>query len=393
MVLAANDKGEAESISAVVESGVTSGLIIKRRDRRHFMAAVYDPQEGRIYFKRFTDDPHYNHNYWGYAPEGEVSAPGLCGKIRMEASVSGNDVTFTVSGGTSEYKTQVSAEGITGKGAGLIQFTGIEKGIFTEIRINGEAYSGSWDLYRGHWGRLDRTPIAHRLDGVGFHAADYPSQNYYNIIRWFKEQCKKLGFMIDFYSCNEIYAAAAYPPGPAEGQFRMSDIGEAKYLVGSMAAYAALNIMSGPCHITFTGYPHPQSTCRTTVPNHLLATSQPKPTHYGIRNISNIMAGFYTAGFEVEISDTNGLVWLPIANPETGEKMLLLFLEKETKAYNYEDMAEREIRVAFKGITANEAVGYDAFNGTEQPLDFTAGADTVIEGFLVKDYPVFIKVR
>ncbi|MCL2665741.1 MAG: hypothetical protein FWE82_09015, partial [Defluviitaleaceae bacterium] len=381
------------SVGAAVCCGGAAGLIVQSRDKRHFTAAVYNPNENKIFFKRGRSEHVFAFDFWDRKEEA-VETACLGDEVKMSAEINGKNVTFAVESISGSASTQITVEDADGGGWGIIAFPGFGQSIFSNIKINGNNYGGDWDIYRNHWNRPDRPAAAYRLAGIGWHASNNPENAYFDDVARFKKDCEKMGYSAGFYSCNEIYAAATYPPGPQENnQFRMTDIGEAKYLVGAMAAYGAVNIMSGPCHISFTGYPHPQATCRTTVPAQIAVPSQPKPSHYGIRNIANIMDGFYQATFETEISDSKNLLSLPVLNPDTGEKMLLLMLESPYGNYQSETLLERTVDVIFKNATAKNVTGLDAFNGTAQELTFAAGADTIVKNVVVKDYPIFIKIN
>ncbi|MCL1793793.1 MAG: discoidin domain-containing protein [Oscillospiraceae bacterium] len=231
--------------------------------------------------------------------------------------------------------------------------------------------------------------IAEKIDGVGWHAADFPNNEYFDKVRAFRTECEKLGFKGEYF-VNEIYAGAAYPPGPVEGNiFRMTDMEEAKYYIKTMVGYACLNIESGPCHVHFTGFPHPQSVCRTTVPSQYIAPSQPKPSYYAIRNASTIMDDFYEADFPAEFLNENNNPEIVKFTLESGDKskfMVAAFLSVPVSDKVTEHKTTLTVRVA----NLQSASVIDVFNGTVHELNIkTNGGTVVIDDIFIKDYPLF----
>ena len=232
--------------------------------------------------------------------------------------------------------------------------------------------------------------VAEKINGIGWHSADTPNNEYYGNIRKFRKDCEKMGFKGE-YSVNEIYAAAAYPPGPIEGNiFRMTDLQEAKYYIKSMVGYACLNIESGPCHVHFTGFPHPQSVCRTTVPSQYIAPSQPKPSYYAIRNAATAMDDFYEADFAIELSEDNDpyTVKFTLENGDKDKLMVVTFLDRPLS----DEVIEKKTSLTIHGEKIKSASVIDVFNGTEQELNIKSADSNVIiiEDIYIKDYPLFI---
>lgn len=57
-------------------------------------------------------------------------------------------------------------------------------------------------------------------------------------------------------------------------------------------------------------------------------------------------------------------------------------------------MTEAKTDIVLPGVQAKKAWAVDTMNGTEQALRITRrGNDTVLENLLLKDYPVFVRVR
>jgi len=241
--------------------------------------------------------------------------------------------------------------------------------------------------------------VAENLDRLGWHAADFPDNEYFEKVRAFRKECEKMGFKGEYF-VNEIYAGAAYPPGKMEGNiFRMTDMEEAKYYIRTMVGYSSLNIESGPCHVHFTGFPHPQSVCRTTVPSQYIAPSQSKPSYYAIRNASTIMDDFYEAEFPAEFTNNNPIVGhddparreLEIVKftLESGDKerlMVAVFLAVPVA----DSVTELKTSLIVKAADIKSASIIDVFNGTTQELNIKINNGVIIEDIFIKDYPLFI---
>jgi len=261
-----------------------------------------------------------------------------------------------------------------------------------KIAMGGTAYMPVGELLRvlGPGWDDGRPPVAQRVDGVCWHPADMPDQTYFDKARAFRRECEKFGFR-GAYFASEIYAGAAYPPGPdptGKNQYRMSDIQEAKYLSRSLTGHGALNIEAGSCHVHFTGFPHPQALCRTTWPSQLGAPSQPKPSYYCTRNIATAMDDFYEAAFPVEFSNGAGIIHFPLESGDKKQLMVATWLQAPLA----DDIAEQSTDVLLPGIPCGKAWVVDTLNGTEQELDVAhENGATVLRGMRIKDYPALIR--
>jgi len=231
--------------------------------------------------------------------------------------------------------------------------------------------------------------VAEKINGICWHSANTPNNEYYDSIRAFRRECEKLGFRGQYF-VNEIYAGAAYPPGSVEGNiFRTTDIQEAKWYIKSMVGYACLNIESGPCHVHFTGFPHPQSVCRTTVPSQYIAPSQSKPSYYAIRNASTIMDDFYESDFPVEFSpdDDSYTVKFTLESGDKTRLMVAVFLDRPLS----DEVTEKKMSLTVHAANIKSASVIDVLNGTTQELNIKSdGGKAIIENIFIKDYPLFI---
>ena len=416
-LLSSKDKTFSDVIVEMdAECDTAHGIIMRQENMSSFMAAVYDPSSSEIGFAEFVGNNSWDgrlivFKFSDYKLQNTVSAPGLTGPVHMTAKSEGNTISLTVTDGKKTYSSvhQVEKAAIKG-GAGIIKYSGTDCGVFSNLQvkdlsgnvilsdhIDQENPASHWDLHCNHWGDKTRQPAAERIDAVAWHPLDIADGKYFNAVKEFRECCKRLGFNGDYFA-NEIYAGAAYPPGPLletgdlwwqKSIFRMTDIQEAKSYSSSMAGHGSPQIESGPCHVHFSGYPHPQSVCRTTVPSQVVAPSQPKPSYYVIRNLSTIMDDFYEFDFPVLISDNNGLVYFTLEKSDKTERMIAMFLEAPWT----DEVKSKSIDIKLTDINVKDAYFLDSFNGTEQKLiigDSKSGIS--LNDIVVKDYPVFIRL-
>jgi len=250
--------------------------------------------------------------------------------------------------------------------------------------------SMNWGLLWNHWDDGIKPVAAKRLDAMGWHPGDFPNKKYFDDVKNFRKECREVGFNGEFF-CNEVYAGAAYPPGATEEytHFRLSDIREAKYYARSIAGHSSLNIQAGPCHVNFSGFPHPQSLCRTTVPSQAAVPNQPKPSYYALRNIGNIMDDFYEADYNVELSDETDIIYFTLKNAEGIELLITAWVDAELK----DPVTERKTDIILPDIKISRAEILDSFNGTQQELIINPSKNgATLRNILIKDYPVFIRL-
>ena len=406
------------SVGMDVNCVAETGIVFRAKDKDNFLAAIYDPIREEIYVTECVGHHWYDRrdvlSY--YEHKGTVSAGGLSVKVRMEASISDNKVVLKVSDDNLAYTTECIVENVAPEGnVGLFTYPGETKAEFSNFNVisdTGELiFSGSfnaeddleeiWTIDWNHWGDMNKPIAALRVDAVGWHPLAHPDREYFESVRVVREKCRKLGFDGQ-YLINEIYAGAAYPPGPRQPgepisdawydmwQFWLSDIQEAKYFIRSMVGHGSLNMEVGPCHLAFTGFPHPQATCRTTVASHVLAPSQPKPTHYCIRNISTAMDNFYEANFPVSFTSDEDIMYFTLENVDKNELMIATFLD-----VNYtDDVQMKKTDIHVKEMNIKSAWGIDVFNGTEQELVIeSSNEETIIPHILIKDYPQLIILK
>jgi len=400
---------------------VPAAILVNFKTSDNFLAAVYDPVAKKACFLECVGRRHDVHGIKdilnGYEHIGEVSAEGMGNEVHMEVRTENGKAVFIVSDGSKSVTSECTVKNCAAEGSiGILSYPGDTNAefsnfiamdtlgniLFSDDFTDTKKLSEKFNLFWNHWGDPGKPPLAERLGAVVWHDWNAPTKKYFDKIRAFRRDCEKLGFK-GVYFCNEVYTAAAYPPGPnlpvysEEGKnqfmptdvFKLSDMQEAKYLINIMVGYSSLNIESGPCHVHFSGFPHPQATCRTTVASQVVAPNQPKPTHYCIRNISTIMDDFYEADFPVEFDGGSDVVYFTLESGDRTHLMIAAYLQ----ALLTDGVVEKKIDVRIKGINVAKAWGIDSFNGTEQELEIVAENDCVlIKGVMLKDYPVFLKL-
>ena len=416
-LLTVNDTSFCDAIVKVdAQCNVPHGIILRYNTINNFLAALYDPNSGEIYFAEMI-----GHNNWdgamiifqftNYEYKRKTPAPDLQGIVNMTVTSEGNIVSFTISDGNNSYTAEYQTDKVeAGGNVGIIQDSGIETGKYSNFNVTDltgkvlfaddfsadDTTQAKWFIACNHWGDKTKPPLSERIDAVGWHPVEYPDIKYFNAVKALRDSCRILGFKGEYFA-NEIYAGAAYPPGPAKTGsdlwyerelFRLSDIREAKSYIGSMVGHGSLHIESGPCHVHFTGFPHPQAACRTTVPSQVVAPCQPKPTYYAIRNISTAMDDFYECIFPVSFSDDADLLYFTLENSCKTQRMLAVYLQAPWS----DDAVCKKLDIFLPGMAFKSAYAIDTFNGTEQELIISCNKnDSVLKDIVVKDYPMLIK--
>ena len=393
------------SVSMDVSCAAPFGAILRYKNKNSFLAAIYHPEDQEIYILECVGNNGHQEKdmITKYTHKGTVSAVGLGSDIHLEVQSVGNEITLKISDDIQTTTTSCTVESCVTTGeVGFIQYPG--KGELSNFKVTDMkgnilfaddftdhcALNKKWYLEWNHWGDPTKSTAATRLAALGWHPANVPDNAYFDSVREFRKKCEALGFTGE-YLASEIYAGSGYPPGPVDGnQFRLTDMGEAKFHTRCISGHASLNIEAGPCHTHFTGFPHPQATCRTTVPSQVTVPNQPKPSYYTIRNIATIMDDFYEAEFPVEFSECEGVVHFTLESGDKTRLMINTFLEESWS----DAPISKTTDIVCKGIRSSAAWGIDSFNGTEQELDISvANGDTIIKGVILKDYPIFIKLQ
>jgi hypothetical protein len=238
---------------------------------------------------------------------------------------------------------------------------------------------------------VSRPGVAAKIDAIGWHPQVGPNADYFAQVRRLQKDCRELGFQGRFFA-TEIYAGSISPAGEAQGwqaHCKMTEEAEANFLAQSLVGHAGLGMEAGPCHPNFTGWPHPQSLVRVAWPSQIITPCQPKMIYYMWRNAATIMDDFHPADFAVKINPPQNLLWFPFQRGDR-QRMVALWVNNSWEAGS----CQVKVDIALPAVTAKRAWAADIMNGAEQELDIAAqGADSVIRGVIVRNYPLFVKVQ
>jgi len=236
-----------------------------------------------------------------------------------------------------------------------------------------------------------RAGLAPHLDVVAWHPfyqtdPDAPAyRSYRDDVKAFKLQCAALGFT-GRYAATEWTWAAPYP-GTAQW---CSEMQKAKYAAQLMTAHCGMDIISLYNETFQTGKIDWDVTLlrNSSFQVDPITPAQPQPIYYALRTLSTVLDDFRPAEFPIQLSSKVERDCYRFAR---GEKELLVAVWIPGRASD--GVREEKCHVTFPGLRVKSASAIDTMNGTEQRLEFGhRGGDTVVEGLLIKDYPVCIQV-
>lgn len=306
---------------------------------------------------------------------------------------------FTISDGQQRASITYSVKSLKdNRGAvGLLQSSGDSPQLFgnfvvkdgygnTLFKDNFEGVTGTippgWKYIVGGPNAIEHQ-IVTELDGIGWHPGPNNSA-YFSSVREFQKQCREMGFRGEFFA-TEIYAGSMYPPGPPE---TLSELRMAKFLVKSLVGHNGLGMEAGPCNIECSAWAYAQGLCQPTWGVQTLIPLRPTIAYYVWRTIGTVMDDFHAAEFPVKFGEGEGLVFFTFQRG-ANERMVAVWIDGPEK----DGIVQTKTAVAFPDVQAKRASVVDILNGREQSLNFAhRSAETVLEGMLIKDYPVFIKI-
>ena len=230
-----------------------------------------------------------------------------------------------------------------------------------------------------------------KLDAVGWHPfyqADPESaayRNYRRDVAEFKKDCRALGFE-GRYAATEWTWASPYP-GATEW---CSEMQKAKYSAQLMTAHCGMDVISLYNETFQTGRINWDVTLlRNAFQSDPISPAQPQPAYYVLRTVSTALNGFRAADMPVHFS---GAKEFDCYTFRRGGKDLMFAAWIPGRAEDGISESVSDIRLT--GVQAKRAWGIDPMNGTEQQLNIARrGGDTVLDGMLIKDYPLFLGVR
>jgi len=395
--IAVVDGVQAKDVRVAVDalSDGEAGIVLRFQDPDNFLLAIC--ANDSIYFHEVVG------GNFGLALE-RVMTDRLAPDIHLAAEVKGADVKLTVSDGSKTFTTRHTVK--HGDAAGAV-------GLFHNVtprqefdRFQATDPDGK-ELFRDSFTGPERSlsrrwkfhptvfiaeGLAGQLDAVGWHPfyqvdPDNPGyRSYREDVGDFRRECRELGFRGQF-AATEWTWAAPYPPAPG---FQCSEMEKAKYSAQLMTAHAGMDVISLYNETFQTGKVDWDCTLvRNGFSVDPVSAVQPQPAYYVLRNLSTVLDGFQAAEFGVTFSGQTPLECYTFKQAD-GPWLLAAWIPGKTK----DGIVEARNDVTVRGIRAARACVVDLFNGTEQELTATAdGADTVLPGIRVKDYPTFIRIE
>lgn len=241
-------------------------------------------------------------------------------------------------------------------------------------------------------GCLAMPGVATRIDALGWHGEEVPGSAYADTVRKLKAYARQRGFKGKYFA-SEIYAGSMEPKGDVRrwsGHCDVTEEAEACYLTQSLILHASFDMEAGPCHPSFTGWAHPQSMMRVSVPSAIVHPCQPKMIYYMWRNIATMMDDFYAAGSTVNFSAGDKAISFQFARPNKKDLLVGAWINSVWEDHK----AQLKTALSLPGVRAKRAWAMDIVNGTEQELSIKADAKgTTIKNLVLRAYPLFIRLE
>ena len=377
------------------QSIAEAGIVLRFQDDKNYILANYYPAVDSIYFHEVVD------GQWGPA-FGQIETKDLGPNIHIEARIEGASLTLTLSDGTKSFTTSHAIQKYHDAGAIGLSHGDTSKQCFDNFLIldasgkklfddnfdQPDGPLGLWDTS----GNLDANPekIADQIDAIGWHPfyqvdPDNTSyRNYEHDVNEFKTECQALGFK-GIYVASEWTWAAPYPGHPDW----CTEMTKAKYASRLMTIHCGLNVVSLFNETFQTGKINWDCNLlrNSSFQVDPITPSQPQPVYYALRNISTILDGFKADEFDVKFSGDRVFDCYTFSKGD--QRMFSAWIKGKTK----DGIVEAETDITIPDIHAKTAWVFDSLNGTKQNLNLThQDNDTILEGILIKDYPVFIRL-
>jgi hypothetical protein len=231
--------------------------------------------------------------------------------------------------------------------------------------------------------------LGSQLDAIGWHPF-YQSdpdnvtyRNYRQDFTQFKKDCEDLGFR-GSYAATEWTWSSPYP-GTTEW---CSEIQKAKYSAQLMTTHCGLGIISLYNETFQTGRIDWDVTLlRNAFQSDPISPAQPQPAYYALRTISTILDGFEPGSLPIRWEGAEGCDCYCFQKGK--EALIAVWLPGRAK----DGVDGLEASLLIPGMRVRKAWGLDAMNGTQQRLATSRrGNDTVMEGMMIHDFPIFIRI-
>jgi hypothetical protein len=257
-------------------------------------------------------------------------------------------------------------------------------------RITIGAIPGSWEngypgygeyqrfeLYLDYLNQLIRSGVAASVDGISWHPlydnipADPYYQNYPQMVRGIQDLAASQGFTGEYFADEILWQTVDEPDwdnGPPVNE-RMA----AKYYLRAITEHRGLGL-------------------NVTINTFFIEPGQEGIRGDGlaaIRDLNNTLAGAEPAEFPVSVASEAPNVRQYAFSLPNGDKLVALW----TNDGAVEDDPGVSSRISIPGYSASAVAGIDVLNGFQQDLvSSNEDQDLVINGLLLKDYPIFIRL-
>jgi len=239
--------------------------------------------------------------------------------------------------------------------------------------------------------------LAGDVDIIGWHPFYQTDPNssgalsYRADVQAFKAWAAEQGFKGEC-ACTEYNWGAGYPV-PAEpywwGKCVCSEIEKSKYVARLSTLHTALNMGSFFCEVwANNAYPLDLGLMRRTFFSSPASFFQPQAAYYVMRNLSTALDGLRPDDeFFIRVEGVHEAVEVcGLSRP--GEKVVALWLTGRAA----DECAGLPARITIEGLFKSVS-GYDCMNGVTQALQSShTNGVTVIDGLLVKDYPILLRL-
>jgi hypothetical protein len=238
--------------------------------------------------------------------------------------------------------------------------------------------------------------LARDVDIIGYHPfyqkdPDAPEfRSYAADVQAFDTWCRLKGFGGQLMA-SEWTVGANYPsatPPNWWGQVEFSEMQKAKLVAQVSVLHSALGVGSFFCELWSNTYPLDLTLLRRSFAADPISPQQPQAAYYAMRNLATALEGLRPAKFSFRV--TGGPKELSaFMLGRRGERVLALWRPGRPA-----DVCEGvSCDVEIEG-RCQSAQGYDCMNGTTQSLRIKRTRKaTRIEGILVRDYPVLLRLR
>jgi hypothetical protein len=239
--------------------------------------------------------------------------------------------------------------------------------------------------------------LAQDVDLIGWHPCyqtppDGDAMRSYRAdVEAFKAWAARQGFRGDF-ACTEYSYGASYP-APVQphwwGDYTCSELQKAKLVARFSTLHSALDMGVFFCEAWGNQhYPLDLSLMRRTFGADPIAPLQPSAAYFVMRNLATALAGLRGRRFALRVEGAGQEIeTCTLARP--GEKVVALWQTAKPQ----DRCPGIPARVVVAGADL-QASGFDCMNGIEQDLRVTsAHGETTVDGILVRDYPVLLRLR